>query len=149
MYRSGVPISFQALLCWRQCFTPPHFFNFMLPLPQAVNAGIALHVFLAGFFMYLWAAYRRLHPLACLMAAVLLMFSGPYFMHVFAGHVGNLNAMTWAPLIFLAVDGMMDKPALKWGILGIFNRCSRTSDMTTISKAREGNPVRDKSEATR
>ena len=99
---------------------PPNFFNFMLPLPQAVNAGIALHVFLAGFFMYLWAAYRRLHFLACLLAAVLFMFCGPYFMHVFAGHVGNLNAMTWAPLIFLAVDGMMDKPALKWGLLGSF-----------------------------
>jgi len=99
---------------------PPHFFNFMLPLPQAVNAGIAFHVFLAGFFMYLWASYRRLHPLACLLAAVLFMFCGPYFMHVFAGHVGNLNAMTWAPLIFLAVDGMMDKPALKWSLLGMF-----------------------------
>jgi len=99
---------------------PAYFFKFMLPLPQAVNAGIAFHVFLAGFFMYLWASYRRLHPLACLLAAVLFMFCGPYFMHVFAGHVGNLNAMTWAPLIFLAVDGMMDKPALKWSLLGMF-----------------------------
>ena len=98
---------------------PPHFFYFFLPLPLAVNAGIAFHVFLAGFFMYLWAAYRRLHPLACLLAAVLLMFSGPYFMHVFAGHVGNLCAMTWAPLIFLAIDGMVDKPSLKWALLGI------------------------------
>ena len=99
---------------------PPHFFHLFLPLPQAVNASIAFHVFLAGFFMYLWAAYRRLHPLSCLLAAVLLMFSGPYFMHVFAGHVGNLCAMTWAPLIFLAIDGMMDKPSLKWALLGIF-----------------------------
>ncbi|MDO8785347.1 MAG: hypothetical protein Q7J12_03930, partial [Syntrophales bacterium] len=99
---------------------PPHFFHLLLPLAQAVNAGIALHVLLAGFFMYLWAAYRRLHPLACLLTAVLLMFSGPYFMHVFAGHVGNLCAMTWAPLIFLAIDGMMDRSALKWALLGIF-----------------------------
>ena len=101
-------------------FYPPNFFHLFLPLPQAVNAGIAFHVFLAGFFMYLWASYRRLHPLACLLAAVLLMFSGPYFMHVFAGHGGNLCAMTWAPLIFLAIDGMMDKPSLKWSLLGIF-----------------------------
>ena len=99
---------------------PPHFFYFFLPLPQAVNGCIAFHVFLAGFFMYLWASYRRLHPLACLLAAVLLMFSGPYFMHVFAGHVGNLCAMTWAPLIFLAIDGMMEKPSLKWSLLGMF-----------------------------
>jgi len=98
----------------------PHFFYLLLPLPQAVNASIALHVFLAGFFLYLWAAYRRLHPLACLLTAVLLMFSGPYFMHVFAGHVGNLCAMTWAPLIFLSIDGMMDRPSLKWAIVGSF-----------------------------
>ena len=99
---------------------PPHFVYLFLPLPQAVNASIALHVFLAGFFLYLWAAYRRLHPLACMLAAVLLMFSGPYFMHVFAGHVGNLCAMTWAPLIFLVIDGMMDRPSLQWALLGIF-----------------------------
>lgn len=99
---------------------PPHFFHLFLPLSQAVNGSIAFHVFLAGFFMYLWAAFRRLHPLSCLLAAVLLIFSGPYFMHVFAGHVGNLCAMTWAPLIFLSIDGMMDKPSLKWALLGIF-----------------------------
>ena len=99
---------------------PPYFFHLFLPLAQAVNAVIALHVLLTGFFMYLWAAHRRLHPLACLLTAVLLMFSGPYFMHVFAGHVGNLGAMTWVPLIFLAIDGTMDRPSLKWALLGSF-----------------------------
>ncbi|HPJ97560.1 MAG TPA: YfhO family protein, partial [Syntrophales bacterium] len=99
---------------------PPNFLIFMLPLPQVVNVGIALHVFLAGFFMYLWAARRRLHPLACLTVAVILMFSGPFFMHVFAGHVGNLCAMTWAPLILVAVDGMAERPSFKWALLGIF-----------------------------
>lgn len=99
---------------------PPNFLYLFLPLPQAVNTCIALHVFLAGFFMYLWAAYRRLHPLACLLTAVIFMFSGPYFMHVFAGHVGNLCAMTWAPLIFFAIDGMMDRPSLQWALLGTF-----------------------------
>ena len=114
------PHVFSGSFMLSTAFYPPHFFHLFLPLPQAVNAGIALHVFLAGFFMYLWATYRRLHPLACLLVAVLLMFCGPYFMHVFAGHVGNLCAMTWAPLIFLSVDGMMDKPSLKWALLGIF-----------------------------
>ena len=99
---------------------PPYFFHLFLPLPQAINASIAFHVFLAGFFMYLWVAYRRLHSLACLLAAILFMFSGPYFMHVFAGHMSNLCAMTWAPLIFLAIDGMMEKPSLKWALLGMF-----------------------------
>ncbi|MEI7639687.1 MAG: hypothetical protein WCJ37_20395, partial [Syntrophus sp. (in: bacteria)] len=89
------PHVFSGSFMLSTAFYPPNFFYLFLPLPQAVNVGIAFHIFLAGFFMYLWAAYRRLHPLACLLAAVLLMFSGPYFMHVFAGHVGNLCAMTW------------------------------------------------------
>jgi len=99
---------------------PPHFIHLLLPLPQAINTVIALHVFLTGFFMYLWTAHRRLHPLACLLSAVLLMFSCPFFLHVFAGHVGNIEAMTWAPLIFLSIDGVMDRPSLKWALLGIF-----------------------------
>lgn len=98
---------------------PPHVIFLLLPLPQAINTSIALHLFMTGFFMYLWTAYRKLHPLACLAAGILLMFSGPYFMHIFAGHLGNLCAMTWVPLIFLAIDGMIDRPALKWGLLGI------------------------------
>ena len=100
-------------------FYPPHFFHLFLPLPLAVNASIAFHVFLAGFFMYLWTSYRRLHPLACLTAAVILMFSGAFFMHVFAGHVGNLCAMTWVPLIFMVVDGMAERPSCQWALLGI------------------------------
>jgi len=99
---------------------PSLMLNLFLPLSLAVNGGIALHVLLAGFFMYLWTARRGLHPLASLTTAALLMFSGPYFMHVFAGHVGNLCAMTWAPLILMAVDGMMERPSLRWALLGIF-----------------------------
>jgi len=98
---------------------PPNYLHLFLPLPLAVNGGIALHVLLVGFFMYLWTARRGLHPLAALTAAVILMFSGPFFMHVFAGHVGNLCAMTWVPLIFMVVDGMVGRPSLRWALLGI------------------------------
>ncbi len=99
---------------------PPNWLYLLLPLPQAINAGIILHVFLAGFFTYLWAANRGLHPLACFVAGVIFMFGGSYFLHLYAGHLPNLCAMVWAPLIFLAVDGLLGKNSFGWILLGIF-----------------------------
>ena len=40
----------------------------LLPLGAAINWSIALHVFLAGAFTYLWARNRGLRPLAGLLA---------------------------------------------------------------------------------
>jgi hypothetical protein len=99
---------------------PPNYLHLLFPLPQAINMGIALHTFLMGFFMFLWTSHRRLHPLACTLSSVLIMFSGAYFMHIYAGHLGNLCAMTWAPLIFLSIDGLLDRPSVGWCLLGIF-----------------------------
>ena len=99
---------------------PPNYLHLLFPLPQAINIGIALHTFLLGCFMYLWTAHRQLHPLACTLSAVLIMFSGPYFMHIYAGHLGNLCAMTWVPLILLTIDGLFDRPSAGWCLLGIF-----------------------------
>lgn len=99
---------------------PPNYLHLLFPLPQAINLGIALHTFLLGCFMYLWTSHRRLHPLACTLSSVLVMFSGPYFMHIYAGHLGNLCAMTWAPLILLAIDGLLDRPSPGWCLLGVF-----------------------------
>src|SRR3990172_7230466 len=99
---------------------PLNYLHLLFPLPQAINIGIALHTFLIGFFMYLWTSHRRLHPLACLLSAALGMFSSPYFLHIFAGHLVNLCAMTWVPLIFLSIDGLVDRPSAGWCLLGIF-----------------------------
>ncbi len=99
---------------------PPNWFCLLLPIPQAINVGIVLHVFLAGFFTYLWAAHRGLHPLACFVAGVIFMFGGAYFLHLYAGHLPNLCAMVWAPLIFLSVDGLLDNNQLGWTLLGVF-----------------------------
>ncbi len=91
-----------------------------MPLPQAINLGIVLHVFFAGLFTYLWAHYRGLHPLACLVGGAAFMFGGPFFLHLYAGHLPNLCAMAWAPLLFLAIDGLFKKSIEGWILLGIF-----------------------------
>ena len=106
---SGAPFfgGFQSALLY-----PPHLLYLVLPLGKAINVTVALHIFLLGFFLYLWLSSRRLHPLACLSAAVLCMFSGPVFLHIYAGHLPNLCTMAWTPLVFLAVDGLIEK---RWG----------------------------------
>ncbi|MFA4916122.1 MAG: YfhO family protein [Syntrophales bacterium] len=114
---SGVPFlgGFQSALLY-----PPNLVYLIFPLSRAINIGIALHVFLLGFFMYLWMIKRNLHPLACLLASVLIMFSGAHFMHIYAGHLSNLCAMVWVPLIFLAVDGLFENRSFRWCFLGVF-----------------------------
>lgn len=114
---SGAPYfgGFQAALLY-----PFNSQYLILPLQRAINFGIAMHVFLMGAFMYLWVFYRKLHPLACLLSAVMVMFGGTYFFHIFAGHLPNLCTMAWAPLIFLSIDGLFGKKPFNWCFLGIF-----------------------------
>ncbi len=116
-YLCGAPFfgGFEAALLY-----PPNWLYMILPLSLAINLGIILHVILAGFLTYLWALRRGLHPMGALVAGVIFMWSGAFYLHLFAGHLPNLCAMTWAPLIFLCVDGLIEKISLRWILLGIF-----------------------------
>jgi hypothetical protein len=99
---------------------PLNYAYLFLPLAKAINFGIALHIFLAGFFMYLWASRRRLHFLACLLCGALWMFCGEHYLHVAAGHLCRLIATAWIPVIFLAIDGLFEDRSPHWILLGIF-----------------------------
>jgi hypothetical protein len=116
-YLCGTPFfgGFESALLY-----PPNWFYMVLPLVTAINFGIILHVFLGGLLTYLWAFHRKLHPLACFLAGTVFMFGGAYYLHLFAGHLPNLCTMVWAPLIFLAIDGLLEKVSLGWILLGIF-----------------------------
>lgn len=98
---------------------PVNWLFLVLPAALAFNWTIAIGVWLLGCFMWLWAWRRGLGPLPSFLTAALLMFSGPHFLHIHAGHVTNLPAMTWVPLIFLAVDEWLNSRAAKWVLLGM------------------------------
>jgi hypothetical protein len=112
----GAPFlaGFQSALLY-----PLNVLYLFLPLAKAINWSIALHAFLGGFFFYLWALKRGLHPLACFLAGAEFIFCAPHFLHIYAGHLPNLCTMIWAPLIFLAIDGILEKPSAAWCLLGV------------------------------
>jgi xanthosine utilization system XapX-like protein len=112
---AGAPYlgTFQSALLY-----PPNVLYLLLPLPRAINWDIALHVFLAGLFTYYWALRRGLQPGACLLSAAVVMLGGPFYLHLYAGHLTVLASMAWAPLILLAIDGLSEPRPLRWGLLG-------------------------------
>jgi hypothetical protein len=100
---------------------PPNWLHLILPLGMAINWITALHVFLAGYFTYLWCRHRGLNIGACIIAGAMFMFSGPYFLHLYAGHLPHLALMPWVPLLFLSIDGCFDSPRdYRWPLLGAF-----------------------------
>ena len=113
---SGIPYvgGFQSSM-----FYPLNWIFLIMPAAIAINLSIALHIFLTGAFMYLLAMYRGLHRVAAVTTGALLMFCGAGFLHVYAGHLSNINAMPWTPLIFLAIDGLFETRKLRWALLGI------------------------------
>jgi hypothetical protein len=114
---SGEPFfgGFQSALLY-----PPNWFFMFLPLTFALNSSIAFHVFLAGFFTYLWIRFREAHPASALMGAFMFMFGAAFFLHVVPGHLPNLCSMAWIPLVFLSVDVCYEKKEWRWVLLGMF-----------------------------
>lgn len=90
-----------------------------LPLDRAVNLAIAAHLLLLGVFTFLWLRFRGLGVVACTTAGAVVMLAGPTFLHLYAGHLGPIQAMAWAPLVLLAVDGVVRRGQWRWSVLGM------------------------------
>ncbi|MCJ7543032.1 MAG: hypothetical protein MUP47_00450 [Phycisphaerae bacterium] len=97
---------------------PPNWLFVFCPLVTALNLSFVLHLWLTGVFMYAWAFYRGLGTAAATVAGAVLMLSGAVFMQVMPGHLPHLCTLAWAPLVLLAVDGLIDRPGLGWALLG-------------------------------
>jgi hypothetical protein len=97
---------------------PPNWLFVVLPTPVAINWAVALHVFAIGAFMFFWIRQRGLSAAGSFFAATLVMFCGAFFPHVFAGHLPQLSAMTWSPLIFCSIDALFRTKRARWSLLG-------------------------------
>ena len=84
-------------------FYPLNFPLYWLPVPKMVSCSIALHVFLAGLFAYLYARLSLgLGRWGAWLAAVVFALSG--FVGAQVEHVNQLNCSVWLPLLFLLFD---------------------------------------------
>jgi hypothetical protein len=99
---------------------PVNFLSLIMPLAAAINWSIALNAFLFGAFMYAWMIFRGLRPVSGLFAAMITIFCGAHFMHVYSGHTVHMATMAWGPVIFLAIDGIFEKRKLTWSLVGMF-----------------------------
>ncbi|MCX5772212.1 MAG: hypothetical protein NTZ09_18325, partial [Candidatus Hydrogenedentes bacterium] len=114
---SGVSFigNFQSAL-----FYPPNLIYLFLPLAKALNLDLAFHVFLMGALTFAWARGRGMTRPAAFFAGVTSMFSGAFFMHVFGGHLTMIAVFAWSPLVFLAIDKLIEQPRVSWVLGGIF-----------------------------
>lgn len=115
-YLGGSPFlgNFESALLY-----PSHLLYLMLPLSLALDLDLVMHVFLAGAFTYLWARHRGLSPTASFLSGATFMWGGAFYLHLYAGHLPNLTVMAWAPLVFLALDGLLERISLSWVLLGM------------------------------
>lgn len=98
---------------------PPNWLHLFLSVPTAINWQIALHIFLAGYFMYLWGRSRGISMPGSFLAGIMFMFSGAYYLHVYAGHLPHLCLMPWVPLVWIAVEKLSQTGNYKWLLAGI------------------------------
>jgi hypothetical protein len=105
--------SFQSAL-----FYPPNWLHLFLPLGLAISWYCVLHTFLMGLFTSFWVKYRGAGIPGQVLAGVMMMCSGQYFLHAFAGHLPHLGVMVWVPLILLTLDAFADGKCWRWGLLG-------------------------------
>ncbi|HEY5992829.1 MAG TPA: hypothetical protein VIU10_09635, partial [Candidatus Udaeobacter sp.] len=99
---------------------PPNWLFLVLSTPVAINWSVALHVFAFGAFMFFWMKQRGLSAVASFFGGMLVMFCGAFFPHVFAGHLPQVSAMTWTPLIFCSIDAVFRTQRARWSLLGMF-----------------------------
>ena len=96
-------------------FYPLNLLFLAFSTPQALAASVVGHVFLAGAFTYAFARLSvGLGRFGAFLAAVVFMFGG--FLAVQAGHINQLNASAWLPLLLLAFDLAYRRRSLAWGL---------------------------------
>jgi hypothetical protein len=96
-------------------FYPLNLLFLAFSTPQALAASVVGHVFLAGAFTYAFARLSvGLKRFGAFLAAVVFMFGG--FLAVQAGHINQLNASAWLPLLLLTFDLAYRRRSVAWGL---------------------------------
>ena len=80
----------------------PFTWLFVIFNPDLLFGGLFfIDVFIIGVFTFLFARTINLSRPAALFSAVVFMFCGTTILRIYAGHLSNLDAITWFPLVLL------------------------------------------------
>jgi len=93
-------------------FYPPNLIFLALPVAAAISLSFVLHLFLLAVFQYLFLKKLGLGGLPALLGASALALSAPVVLHIHAGHLSNVCALSWVPLVFLALEDFLRRRRL-------------------------------------
>ena len=101
-------------------FYPTFLLRALLPTDIAMTWSFMIHVFLAGFFTYLFLRAWGLGFISSVAGGIGYLMCGPVAAYVSPGHDGKLYVSALLPLaLFLLVRGIRDGRNWAWGALGL------------------------------
>jgi hypothetical protein len=101
-------------------FYPTFLLRMILPTDVAMTWSFMIHVFLAGFFTYLFLRAWGLGFLPGVVGGVAYLMCGPLAAYVSPGHDGKLYVSALLPLaLFFLVRGIRDGRNWAWGALAL------------------------------
>ena len=99
-------------------FYPTFLLRMFLPTDVAMTWSFLIHIFLAGFFTYLFLRAWGLGWLPSMIGGVAYLMSGPIAAYVSPGHDGKLYVSALLPLaLSLLIRGIRDGRNWAWGTL--------------------------------
>ena len=97
-------------------FYPLNLIFLFIPVHSALNYSIAFHFFLTGVLTYAFVRYLLGDRFSALVSALTFIFSGPYLVQLFPGHI--FNPLSWFPLSLLLAEIALRKKEMRYYILG-------------------------------
>jgi hypothetical protein len=99
-------------------FYPTFLLRMILPTDVAMTWSFMIHIFLAGFFTYLFLRAWGLGFLPSVIGGIAYLMCGPIAAYVSPGHDGKLYVSALLPLaLFLLIRGIRDGRNWAWGTL--------------------------------
>jgi hypothetical protein len=98
-------------------FYPPSWLYLAMPVAQAEKWMVALHIFAAGSFMFLFLRRVGLRQSSALLASLPWMFSSYFAARSWVGHLTLMFTATWIPLALYCVERLITDRRWRWAVL--------------------------------
>ena len=96
-------------------FYPLNLMFYVFPIITALRWFIVLHIFLAGFFMYILMKHWNVIRIAAFVSAIIFMFNGVIISRL--EFLSFVSTIIWVPLLFYLLDNAIKKRSVWWGTL--------------------------------